>query len=56
MPQMADAVEVMKLVPREGVIHAALVPNLKGAENAVAAGVDQLNVVISASEASYNFV
>ncbi len=51
VPQMADAVEVIKAVPREGVTHAALVPNLRGAENAVAAGVDQLNVVISASEA-----
>jgi len=50
VPQMADAVEVIKQVPREGIVHAALVPNLKGAENAVAAGVDQLNVVISASE------
>lgn len=51
VPQMADAVEVIQNVPREGVTHAALVPNLRGAENAVAAGVDQLNVVISASEA-----
>lgn len=51
VPQMGDAAEVIKAAPREGVIHAALVPNLKGAENAVAAGVDQLNVVISASEA-----
>lgn len=50
VPQMADATEIMKLVPREGIVHAALVPNLKGAENAVAAGADQLNVVISASE------
>lgn len=51
VPQMADAVDVIKGAPREGVTHAALVPNFRGAENAVAAGVDQLNVVISASEA-----
>lgn len=50
VPQMADAVDVIKGSPREGVTHAALVPNVRGAENAVAAGVDQLNVVISASE------
>jgi hydroxymethylglutaryl-CoA lyase len=32
VPQMADAAEVMKSVPHEGVIHGALVPNLKGAQ------------------------
>ena len=53
VPQMADAFDLVKAVPREGARHAALVPNLKGAENAVAAGVDQLNVVISASEANF---
>lgn len=51
VPQMKDAADVLKGVPRKGVKHAALVPNLKGAQLAVAAGVDQLNVVISASEA-----
>jgi hydroxymethylglutaryl-CoA lyase len=51
IPQMADAAEVIKLAPHEGVKHGALVPNLKGAQNAVDAGTDQLNVVISASEA-----
>lgn len=51
VPQMADAGDVIKAAPRQGATHAALVPNLRGAENAVAAGVDQLNVVISASEA-----
>lgn len=51
VPQMSDAAEVMHAVPRKGVTHAALVPNLKGAQLALAAGVDQLNVVISASEA-----
>jgi len=51
VPQMSDAEEVMKRVPRNGAIHGALIPNLKGAQLAVAAGADQLNVVISASEA-----
>ena len=36
--------------PGTGLTHGALVPNLKGAQLAVAAGADQLNVVISASE------
>jgi len=51
VPQMADAAELLKVVPRDGVTHGALVPNLKGAQLAVAAGADLLNVVISASEA-----
>lgn len=51
VPQMADAAEVMAAVPREGVIHTALVPNLKGARDAIQADVDRLNVIISASEA-----
>lgn len=51
VPQMADAAQLLKLAPRNGVVHGALVPNLKGAELAVAAGAAQLNVVISASEA-----
>ena len=41
----------MEKVPRIGTLYSALVPNLKGAENAVAAKVDQMVVVISASEA-----
>jgi hydroxymethylglutaryl-CoA lyase len=51
IPQMADAAEVMSAVPREGVIHTALVPNLRGAQLAIDAGVDRINVIISASEA-----
>ena len=51
VPQMADAADLLQSVPRNGAVHGALVPNLKGAELAVAAGADQLNVVISASEA-----
>ncbi len=33
-----------------GVVYVALVPNLKGAERAVAAGADEVNLVMSASE------
>jgi hydroxymethylglutaryl-CoA lyase len=51
IPQMADAADVIKAVPKDNVTHAVLVPNLKGAELAVAAGAKQFNVVISASEA-----
>lgn len=51
VPQMADAAVVMAAVPRGDVIHTALVPNLKGAQAALDAGADRLNVVISASEA-----
>lgn len=51
VPQMRDAAAVMEGVPRGNCRHAALVPNLKGAQMAVAAGVDELVVVISASEA-----
>lgn len=52
MPQMADAAEVTKYAKS---LHAgtvlALVPNLKGAELAIAAGVDKLTIPVSASEA-----
>lgn len=54
VPAMAGAAEVMAAVPRsEGVRYAALVPNLRGADMALAAGVDELTVTISASE-TYN--
>lgn len=51
VPQLRDAAELMSRVPREGVTNAVLVANLMGARNAVAAGVNELVVVISASEA-----
>lgn len=51
VPQMRDAKEVMARVPRNGCRHAALVPNLRGAELALEASADELVVVISASEA-----
>lgn len=51
IPQMADAAEVMQRVPRRaGVTYIALVPNEVGARNAIAAGVDEIGVVVSASE------
>ena len=52
VPQMADATEVMTDFKRKhGAIEAvALVPNVKGAENALSAGADTLNFVVSASE------
>jgi hydroxymethylglutaryl-CoA lyase len=54
IPQMRDAEEVMSRIRRmDGVCHSALVPNLKGAERAVAAGVDTVRVVVCLSE-SYN--
>jgi hydroxymethylglutaryl-CoA lyase len=54
VPAMAGAAEVMAEVPRRpDVRYVALVPNLRGAELAVEAGVDGLSVTVSAS-AEYN--
>ncbi len=54
IPQMADAAEVMRRIARHpGVVCVALVPNLRGAENAIAAGADAVKLVICASE-TYN--
>lgn len=51
VPQMAGAAEVMAGVHRvAGVRYVALVPNAKGAELALAAGVDGLSLTVSASE------
>jgi hydroxymethylglutaryl-CoA lyase len=51
VPAMAGAAEVMAGLHRaEGVEYLALVPNAKGAELALAAGVDGLSVTLSASE------
>ncbi|MDO8391381.1 MAG: hydroxymethylglutaryl-CoA lyase [Actinomycetota bacterium] len=50
VPSMAGAAEVVAgLGAPEGVVRAALVPNVRGAELALAAGVDELTVTISAS-------
>jgi hydroxymethylglutaryl-CoA lyase len=54
VPAMADAAEVVAAVGEpEGVVRAALVPNLRGAASALEAGIDELTVTISAS-AIYN--
>ncbi len=51
VPNLADAGEVLAGVPRRsGVSYAALVPNLKGLERALAAGVDEVVLFLSASE------
>jgi hydroxymethylglutaryl-CoA lyase len=51
IPQLRDAAEVMARIKRRpGTRYAALVPNDKGASNAVAAGVDVIHTVLSASE------
>ncbi len=51
VPQMADAAEVLAGLDRSRGAHlVALVPNAKGAERAVEAGVDELRVFVSASE------
>lgn len=51
VPQMGDAAEVMAgLTRRPGVRYSALTPNLKGFENARAAGADEVAVFGAASE------
>ena len=51
VPALRDADAVARAVRRRpGVAYAALVPNAKGAERALAAGVDEVNCVVSASE------
>jgi hydroxymethylglutaryl-CoA lyase len=51
IPALADAEAVMRGISRvPGVRYAALIPNHKGAERALAAGVDEINFVMSVSE------
>jgi hydroxymethylglutaryl-CoA lyase len=51
IPQMADADEVWAAIDRAAdVRYSALVPNLRGAERALSAGVREIEVVVSASE------
>jgi hydroxymethylglutaryl-CoA lyase len=51
IPQMANAAEVMAGIERRpGVTYLGLVPNEIGARNAIEAGVDEISVVVSASE------
>ncbi|MFN2526505.1 MAG: hydroxymethylglutaryl-CoA lyase [Actinomycetota bacterium] len=54
VPQMADALEVWGGIERNPkVFYSALVPNLRGAQTAIDAGVDGLQVFIAATD-SYN--
>lgn len=54
VPAMAGAAEVVAALPaRTDVCYAALVPNVRGAQMALAAGVDEITVTTSLSEA-YN--
>lgn len=51
VPALADATEVMTGIRRTpGLVYVALVPNLRGAERAMQAGADELNMVMSAGE------
>lgn len=51
VPNMRDATEVMAGIKRApGIIYSALVPNLRGAEAAITGGVQEVNLVFSASE------
>jgi hydroxymethylglutaryl-CoA lyase len=51
VPQMADADDVMAALPRpEGVSYAGLVMNDRGLDRALAAGVDEVDVVVVATD------
>ncbi len=51
VPQMADSAEVLAGITRaKGVTYAALSPNLKGLERAIAANADEVAIFASASE------
>jgi hydroxymethylglutaryl-CoA lyase len=51
VPQLADAMDVARgLAPREGVTYSALVPNARGLERAIEAGVRRVAVFTAASD------
>jgi hydroxymethylglutaryl-CoA lyase len=51
VPNLRDAEEVVRGIKRRpGVVYTALVPNARGAERAVACAVNEINLVMSASE------
>lgn len=51
IPNLRDAEEVMERIERiPGVIYTAMVPNVRGCERAINRGVDEINLVMSASE------
>src|SRR6478672_5789987 len=52
LPQMADAAEVVReAIKIPGITVLALVPNLRGFQDAVAAGAPKITLTVSASEA-----
>ncbi|MDA8456427.1 hydroxymethylglutaryl-CoA lyase [Acidovorax sp. GBBC 3334] len=56
IPALRDAEVVMREIARRpGVVYTALVPNVRGAERAIEARTDELNLVMSASE-THNLV
>lgn len=51
IPALKDAEAVMHRIRREpGVVYTALIPNVRGGERALECGVDEFNLVMSASE------
>jgi len=51
IPALRDGDEVFRGIKRQpGVIYVALIPNLRGAQRAMDAGADELNLVMSASQ------
>ena len=51
IPALRDGAEVFARIRRQpGVVYVALIPNLKGAQRALQAGADELNLVMSASQ------
>jgi hydroxymethylglutaryl-CoA lyase len=51
VPQLADAAEVLARVERRpGVLYSALIPNVKGLERAIEAGLSEVVTIMSASE------
>jgi hydroxymethylglutaryl-CoA lyase len=51
IPALSDAETVMREIARKpGVVYTALVPNVRGAERAIEARADELNLVMSATE------
>jgi hydroxymethylglutaryl-CoA lyase len=51
IPQLQDSEEVIKRVKRKpGIVYSTLVPNEKGLERALAAGVEEIGLFVSASE------
>src|SRR5208282_5051355 len=55
IPMLADAESVLSGIARvRGVEYTALVPNMRGCERALSSDVDEINLVMSASE-SHNF-